>query len=168
MITAERILDFLEKKLTPVKAYKKEVNRFENPDDSDLEELRTLGVKEVGFIADARVKKVFVWDSTLAIPTELSSGLVGVSGGDIDAAPFIVYGTAGLSDTGLFLRDKQDIIISRIGNMSGSVLDKKWGWSKGWVDKYISGFSSNFMKHSKSLQSHIFLKNQKSSKSEKK
>ena len=138
MITAERILDFLEKKLTPVIEYKKEVNRFENPDDSDLEELRTLGVKEVGFIANARTKKVFVWDSTLAIPTELSKDLVGVSGYNLNKSTDVIFGTAGLSSTGLFLRDRRDITVSSLVKNFNRTFDKKWSW----VDKYLSGFSS--------------------------
>jgi hypothetical protein len=163
MITAEYILEFFEERLPSINVGGKNVIIYSNPNKTNIEKLNSRKVTEVGFIVRNRPQSVFVWDSTLAMVSDVSKPLVGI--GDPERSNVIVIGVAKVSDSGLIIRDKSDINFGQtIKNWikKSELFSIKWNW----VDKYLSNFSSSLSEYQTAVENE--LKKQKDLKSEKK
>ena len=145
MITAKNILNTCEEWVSLPKVRGSIVNIYENPGSSDYKELNkniTRGV--VRFIADAKSKKVFVWDAYLAIHVEVANKLN--SEGKISGSTYrnsLLLGEANLSGGGAKMTDSD--VFGHVNDLMKIVKAKKpLGYLKEYFDKYEEIFKTDW------------------------
>lgn len=96
MITSKYILRLIEDYYALHKVRGKPVTIYENPTSSDLRELYKSSVKEVRFLANAETRKLYIWDSYLAIHDDVRKilGLPSSQETTKTESPYLVEGYA--------------------------------------------------------------------------
>jgi hypothetical protein len=176
MITSKQIITLSEEWETSFTYGNHLIDIFVNPTSSDIKELFSkLDVKinpkkEIRFIANAKTKKVYIWDASLVHHAEVSHKLgfshPGEYDGLITSEPPYIFDGFGYLSSGKIVGQNENGSISDIKIALNAKLISKgkkskqnywfieewisrfnaifyWDWS--FIDRYVPGFSRNIL-----------------------
>ena len=170
MITSRHIMKIGEQWFSDVKNGNITASVYVNPGSSDIREIYKVaassnkpGQPAIRFIADAKSKKVYVWDAYYAYHDDVSN-LLGYNKPNeyLDEPPFVYDGYGKIVNGAIIGNDKHgttqniDLILSSLNNnryLSDRQVKERidilrpifsYDWS--FIDKYISGFSQLIQK----------------------
>jgi hypothetical protein len=133
---------------------------FENPTQSEVKEItkkhqEKRGIGEVRFTADAKLKKVYVWDSWVATHQE-ARNVIGIKDPPEDT-PYLLNGTAYVEDNNkpkMMTWDDFNFNINAVpfkntkpGNVAYEFLNSVFSYKWDWLEKYVR--CSNLLSRSK-------------------
>lgn len=170
MITSKQINNLLEDWDRSIKYGKLSIDIFTNPNSSDLKELysrlsKDNPRKEIRFIANAKDKKVYVWDAALvhhdAVSQQLGFTSGGPSRGLINHPSYALDGFGIISGGKILGEDNNGTISDLKTSLQYNLIDKgkkskldywsyeewesrikevfNWNWS--FIDSFVSGYN---------------------------
>jgi hypothetical protein len=157
MITSRQINNLLEDYVTGKKFFGYYAELFVNPSQSEISKIikaskEYTDIRELRFIADARLRKVYIWNSYLVLHSSIKREL----GYPSDNCSYLFEGTASIKSgkpvvIGWDYYYDMDFMKVPKMNMFIDLLNYKWNW----LDNYISGSSAYMNKKKEELDRYL-------------
>jgi hypothetical protein len=148
VITSKQIITLIESYYDSVNSGGRNIQVFVNPTPDDYKE---LNAKKVRFIADAKNKKIYVWNAYFAIHNAIAYKIGLESRMDVD----LFSGESDYYSNKLYMRDssrlRNYVKNFRQGNerqIEHQYLLTFFGQDWSWIDKYVDG-AVQYMKDNK-------------------
>ena len=139
MITAKEIISLSEIYFDSVNYSGRNIQVFVNP---TLDDYKELNAKKVRFIADAKSKKIYVWNAYFAIHNAIASKIGLGSRMDVD----LFSGESDYYNNKLYMRDSSRLrnFVKNFRQRNERPVERQYlinffsqNWS--WIEKYVDG-----------------------------
>ena len=154
MITSKYIIKLSEEYFNTKNIRGFDVVIYKNPTLDEIKSLRAVN-SGVRFIADAKSKKVYVWDANKSIHNDIFSSLVSWGAISWDNMDYYINGIASVFDSGRMTFTVWDFanrpgeINSEVRNYVITIMNQDWAW----LDRYIPGASQYIKRRLSELKS---------------